>query len=58
MTILRSNINKNDPQFFKNKEKFNIDYQLTFEAINYSMNGGGEKLNEPPHKTWKNSSSS
>lgn len=46
MTILKSNINKNDPQFFENKEKFNIDYQLTFEAINYSMNGGGEKLNE------------
>ena len=33
MTILKSQINPNDPSFLKNKRKLNIDIQLTIEAV-------------------------
>ena len=44
MTILKSQINSNDPDFIKNKQQLNVDFELTLKAVNTAMDGGGEKL--------------
>ena len=44
MTILKSQVKTNSPDFVKNKKKLNIDYELTLNAVNIALDGGGEKL--------------
>ena len=43
MTKLKSEIKINDEKFKKNKKHLNIDLQLTKEAIDFAMDGGGQK---------------
>ena len=44
MTILKSQIKTNSPDFIENKKKLNIDYELTLNAVNIALDGGGDKL--------------
>jgi len=44
MTILKSQVKTNSPDFVKNKKKLNIDYELTLNAVNIALDGGGDKL--------------
>ena len=53
MTILKSQINPNDPSFLKIKRKLNFDIQLTIEAVDFAMNGGGQALNDRHQKRGK-----
>ena len=46
MTKLKTEIKINDEKFKKNKKHLNIDLQLTKEAIDFAMDGGGQKLND------------
>ncbi len=45
MTRLKSKINVKDTNFQKNKKKLEVDLKLTREAVDFVMNGGGQKLN-------------
>ena len=46
MTILKSLIKPDDPNFIINKEQLNVDNELTLKAVNLAMDGGGKKLKE------------
>ena len=53
MTKLKSQIKINDADFLKNKKKLIIDLKLTQEAVDFAMNGGGQKLNDRHQKRGK-----
>ena len=53
MTRLKSQINVKDTNFQKNKKKLEVDLKLTREAVDFAMNGGGQKLNERHQKRGK-----
>ena len=40
MTILKSQVKTNTPDFIENKKKLNIDYELTLNAVNIALDGG------------------
>ena len=40
MTILKSQINSNDPDFIKNKQQLNVDFELTLKAVNTAITPG------------------
>ena len=46
MTILKSQIKSDDPNFIKNREQLNVDNELTLKAVYLAMDGGGKKLKE------------
>ena len=53
MTKLKSQINVKGTNFQKNKKKFEVDLKLTREAVDFAINGGGQKLNERHQKRGK-----
>ena len=53
MTILKSEIKPTDKQFIKNKNKLNIDFNLTSQAVTFAMDGGGKTLKERHEKRGK-----
>ena len=53
MTKLKSQIKINDSDFLKNKKKLIIDLKLTQEAVDFAMDGGGQKLNDRHQKRGK-----
>ena len=53
MTKLKSQINVKGTNFQKNKNRLEVDLKLTREAVDFAMNGGGQKLNERHQKRGK-----
>jgi len=50
MTILKSQIKSDDPNFIKNREQLNVDNELTLKAVYLAMDGGGKKIKRTSRK--------
>ena len=53
MTVLKSKVNPKDINFIKNQKQLSVDYKLTYEAVEFAMNGGGKELNDRHQKRGK-----